>query len=155
MLVLQSGDGKLAASEAVVGVKLEDVMAAGVRIKRFIHRTPLLQSRRLNELLGCELYVKPEFLQKTGSFKARGALNFTLTDDSKEVAFTTYSSGNHGQALAWAAARLGRPAVIFMPEDASPAKVAAVRGYGGDVQVLGLVADLSTTAIVQRIQGEG
>ena len=92
-LVLQSRHGNLAEDEVGMKLKLEDIMAAGIRIKRHIHRTPLLQSRCLSEMMGCELYIKPEFLQKTGSFKARGALNFTLTDDSEGVPFTHLQLG--------------------------------------------------------------
>ncbi len=118
-------------------MKLEDVMAARARIKGQIHKTPLLASRQLSRLLGCEVFVKAENLQKTGAFKARGVLNFLALDRATNTV-TTYSSGNHGGALAWGAAQVGRKAVIFMPEDASPAKIAAVKGYGGEVRLAGL-----------------
>lgn len=118
-------------------MKLEDVMAARARIREQIHKTPLLASRQLSQMLGCELYIKAENLQKTGAFKARGVMNFLALDPGKGTV-TTYSSGNHGGALAWGAAQVGRPAVIFMPEDASPAKIAAVKGYGGEVRMAGL-----------------
>lgn len=121
-----------------MNLKLEDVLAAKARIKPYLHKTPLRYSQQLSERLGCELYVKCENLQKTGSFKARGVTNLLLCDTSGHDTVTTYSSGNHGQALAWGAKQLGRKAVVFMPEDASPAKVSAVKGYGGDVHFAGL-----------------
>lgn len=116
---------------------LEDVLAARARIARYVHKTPLIHSSRLSKMLGCELYVKCENLQKTGAFKARGVMNFLLLNPGENTV-TTYSSGNHGGALAWGAQQMGRKAMIFMPEDASPVKVSAVKGYGGDVRFAGL-----------------
>lgn len=116
---------------------LEDVLAARVRIRHDIHKTPLLSSRVLSEQLGCELWLKAEHLQKTGSFKARGVSNYLARLEPRFKTVTTFSSGNHGQALAWAAQRHGRTAVIFMPEDARTNKVAAVQGYGGEVRLAG------------------
>ena len=119
-------------------VILEDILAARTRIRRYIHQTPLLQSQKLSEMLGCNLYIKAEYLQKVGAFKARGVMNYLLSDTSGAEIYSTYSSGNHGQALAWGAASLKRKSIIFMPEDASPAKVAAVKGYGGEVRFAGV-----------------
>lgn len=116
---------------------LEDVLAARARIKPYIHKTPLLTSQHLSKIAGCELYIKAEHLQKVGAFKARGALNFVLTQRAPSGIYTTFSSGNHGQAVSWAAAQTGAKAVIFMPEDASPVKVAAVKAYGGEVHHAG------------------
>ncbi|MCB1050110.1 MAG: threonine/serine dehydratase [Acidobacteria bacterium] len=118
-------------------MKLEDVLAAYSRIKKNVRKTPLLTSRLINERLGCEVYFKSEHLQTTGSFKARGALNFLLTEHSGSKSFTTYSSGNHGQALSWACTRIGAKAVVFVPEDASRAKVSAIEQYGGIVRRAG------------------
>jgi len=118
-------------------LKLEDVLAARTRIKPYIHKTPLLQSRQLSNLAGCDLRFKAEHLQKTGAFKARGALNFLVQEPESTTDCATYSSGNHGQATAWAAALLGKGARVFMPEDASPAKAAAVAGYGGKIEYAG------------------
>ncbi|CAM2068348.1 Threonine/serine dehydratase [Sulfidibacter corallicola] len=120
---------------------LEDILAARIRIKHLVHKTPLLRSRQLNRLLGCDLYFKAESLQKVGAFKARGVCHFLSREETGNPVVTTYSSGNHGQALAWAASQFERKAVVFMPEDASQAKVAAVRGYGGEVRFAGLSGD--------------
>lgn len=122
----------------MAALKLEDVLAAKTRLAQDIHQTPLLTSKILSELMGCDLYIKAEFLQKTGAFKARGVLNFIRSQKLKDVVLTTYSSGNHGQALTWAGALHGMKVVVFMPEDASPAKVAAVQQYGGEVRRAGL-----------------
>lgn len=116
---------------------LEDVLAARTRVRHQIHKTPLLTCSKLNEELGCKLFIKAEHLQKVGAFKARGALNFIKSIAAPSGIYTTFSSGNHGQAVAWASAQVGAKAVIFMPEDASPAKVAAVEGYGGEVRRAG------------------
>ena len=134
---------------------LEDVLAARARIKPEIHRTPLLHSRRLSEEMGCDLYIKGEHLQKTGSFKVRGVLNFLLTTGAQSKSVTTYSSGNHGQALAWAARLRGMTATVFMPEDASPMKVAAVKGYGAKASFAGMTNQDRETACRQFAEREG
>lgn len=136
-------------------IKLEDVLAAKTRLHGRIHRTPLLHSKQLSDRLGCEVYLKVENLQKTGSFKARGALNFLLSETEAAPVYTTFSSGNHGQALAWSAQTLGYRAVIFMPEDASHAKVAAVKGYGGEVRYAGTSSDDRRQACEAFADAEG
>lgn len=113
-----------------------EIEDAALRLRGVLRETPMLESERLNRLLGGRLLVKAEGLQVTGSFKARGALNRLLLLDTEERArgVAAFSSGNHGQAVAWAAARLGvRRAVIAMPTDAPKAKVEATRGWGGEV----------------------
>lgn len=122
----------------MVAMKLEDVLAAKVRLGQDVHQTPLLTSQQLSKLTGCNLYIKAEFLQKTGAFKARGVLNFIRSTSPTHQILTTFSSGNHGQALTWAGSLHNKKVVVFMPEDASPAKVAAVKGYGGEVVRAGL-----------------
>jgi threonine dehydratase len=100
-----------------------------------VHRTPLLSSATLSELVGAPVYLKCENLQKTGAFKVRGALNrlLTLTDEERARGVITISAGNHAQAVAWAAGMAGAHAVVVMPEKASAAKVAASRGYGAEI----------------------
>lgn len=136
-------------------MKLEDILAARARIRRWIHKTPIMRSRQLEQLIGCELHFKCENLQKTGSFKARGVSNFLTSQTNKAAIYTTYSSGNHGQALAWGAREAGKHAIIFMPEDASPAKVAAVRGYGSQVVFAGLSSSDRFEACTAYAQKEG
>lgn len=100
-----------------------------------IHRTPVLTSSALNDLTGAQLFFKCENFQKIGAFKARGATYAasTLTDDERSAGFCTHSSGNHGQAVAWAAQQYGVPAFIVMPSNAPEVKKRAVRGYGAEV----------------------
>jgi threonine dehydratase len=111
----------------------DDVVAAAVRIEPHVHRTPVFTSRSLDAEAGAQVFVKAENLQRVGAFKARGATNAVLQLPDDTIAVATHSSGNHGQALAFAASRRGLPAWIVMPDNAEPLKVAAVRGYGGTV----------------------
>lgn len=112
------------------------VTAAYNRIKTYINETPLLQSDALNKLLNSRIYFKFEGMQKVGAFKSRGALNtlLHLKEQGKlpqEV--VAFSSGNHAQAVAWAARKLGIKATIIVPSVASPIKIAATRSYGAEV----------------------
>lgn len=112
---------------------LDDMLEAHERIKPYIHRTPVLTSRFLNELAGCEMFFKCENFQKAGAFKVRGASNavFGLTDEEAKNGVCTHSSGNHALSLSYAAGRRGVPCNVVMPYSAPEAKKAAVRGYGG------------------------
>jgi len=112
---------------------------ARARVAGSLHRTPLLRSRTLSELAGAPIYLKCENLQKTGSFKVRGALHrlLRLTDEERRRGVVTISAGNHAQAVAWAAREVGSRALVVMPEHASPAKVEASRGYGAEVVLHG------------------
>ena len=113
----------------------ESILAAHARIAPRIHRTPVLTSSSLNAVTGAQLFFKCENLQKTGSFKIRGASNAILSLTNQEAAkgIVTQSSGNHGAAVACAAAWRGVPAWIVMPKNAPPVKVKAIEGYGGKV----------------------
>jgi threonine dehydratase len=112
-----------------------DIQAAHQRIRPFIHRTPVMTSRLLNELFGCELYFKCENFQKVGAFKFRGATNAVLQLDEvhKKRGVVTHSSGNHAAALALAARMNGIKAFIVMPENAPAVKKEAVAGYGAEI----------------------
>lgn len=117
--------------------------AARRRIVPWVHRTPLLSFRTLGDATGTRAFLKCENLQKTGSFKVRGALNAVAALASEERArgVVTVSAGNHAQAVAWAAGKAGARAVVVMPEAASPIKVEAARGYGAEVILHGTAAD--------------
>ncbi len=120
------------------GVTKIDAMAireAHERIKPRIHRTPVLTSQSLNKWTGAQLYFKCENLQKTGSFKIRGAANaiLSLTEAEAAKGVLTHSSGNHGAAVACAAAWRGVPAWVVMPQNTPSVKVRAVESYGGRV----------------------
>lgn len=112
---------------------LQDIRDAHVRIRPFIHYTPVLSSLQLNEMFGCSMFFKCENFQKAGAFKFRGATNaiLSLTDDEKRRGVVTHSSGNHAAALALAARMNGVRAHIVMPETAPVVKKNAVSGYGG------------------------
>jgi threonine dehydratase len=113
-----------------------DVRQARERIAGLVHRTPVLRSTSLGELLGgIELHLKAELFQRTGSFKPRGVANklLSLSDEEKSRGFVTISRGNHAQALAYAASAIGTHATIVMAADAVPSKVNATRAYGGEV----------------------
>jgi threonine dehydratase len=113
----------------------EAILAAHKRIAPRIHRTPVVTSASLNEIAGARLYFKCENLQKTGSFKIRGATNavFSLTDEEARHGVVAPSSGNHAAALALAARWRGIPAFIVMPSNSSAAKMRAVEFYGGKI----------------------
>jgi threonine dehydratase len=111
------------------------VLIAHERIAPYIHRTPVLTSRFMNELTGAELFFKCENFQKAGAFKVRGATNavFGLSDEMAAKGVATHSSGNHALSLSYAAGRRGIPCNVVMPRTAPEAKKAAVRGYGGTI----------------------
>jgi threonine dehydratase len=113
----------------------EAILSAHARIAPRIHRTPVLTSTSLNVITGAQLFFKCENLQKTGSFKIRGASNTILSLTEKEVArgIVTQSSGNHGAAVACAAAWRRVPAWIVMPKNASAVKARAIESYGGKI----------------------
>ncbi len=113
------------------------VIEAGNRVAPFVHRTPVLTSRLLNEMAGAEVFFKCENLQKMGAFKMRGAINAIqqLSEAQKKAGVVTHSSGNFGQALALAAKNLGVNAYIVMPSSAPAVKIEAVKSYGGLVTI--------------------
>jgi threonine dehydratase len=116
-------------------IPIADIRAAAERLAGKIHRTPLIRARTLGATLGLELQFKCESFQKTGSFKARGALNKVLSLPEAERArgIITVSAGNHAQAVAWASRSVGAPCVVVMPVDAPRLKLEAVRGYGAEI----------------------
>lgn len=129
----------LTAGAEPLPVTLHDVYAARERLRGVVNPTPLQRSRTLERRCAAAVWLKPECLQRTGSFKLRGAYNTiaSLSAAERERGVITYSSGNHAQGVACAAGLLGVRAVVVMPEDAVPAKVAATRGYGAEVVFAG------------------
>ena len=115
----------------------DDVAAAAQRIQGHAHRTPVLTSRTLDDALGARVFLKCENLQRMGAFKFRGAFNALsrFSPAQRKAGVVAFSSGNHAQAIALAARLLEIPATIVMPHDAPAAKVAATKGYGGQVVV--------------------
>ncbi len=116
-----------------MSVTFAEVEEAAARIRPHVHRTPVFTSTTLDRLTGASIFAKAENLQKVGAFKARGATNAVLQLPGDVTGVATHSSGNHGQALAYASSLRDLPAWIVMPHTADPLKVTAVRGYGGEV----------------------
>ena len=114
---------------------LSDVQAAAERIRGFAVRTPLIEARAASALTGTCVFVKAEVLQRTGSFKFRGAMcrMSLLTSDERSRGVVAFSSGNHAQAVAAAAREVGTSAVIVMPADAPALKITSTRRYGAEV----------------------
>lgn len=121
-------------------LSLEVIYQAAERIAAYTHRTPILSSSSLDQLFGKRLFLKAEHLQKTGSFKARGAVNAALQLE-RPRGLLAVSSGNHAQAVAYAAYILKVPALIVMPEDASRFKKAGIRAYGAEVYDRGVTVE--------------
>ena len=113
----------------------DDVVAAAKRIEGHANITPVMTSRTVNEEFGAELYFKCENFQRMGAFKFRGAFNALskFSAEQRKAGVVAFSSGNHAQAIALSAKILGISATILMPHDAPAAKVAATKGYGGQV----------------------
>lgn len=159
-------------------ISLESIQTARGRVESLVSRTPVLTSSTLDGLSGRQLFFKCEFMQKTGSFKARGATNALVKN--KYPAVVTHSSGNHGQvlnctlfainfqqtmtrrahvivlqALAWAAKMTSTPAYIVMPSNSPDCKIAAVKGYGGIVTLCepNLASRESTSRAVMESTG--
>ena len=120
-------------------IRMDDIRSAAAYLDGRIHRTPLLSATSIGARAGVQLWLKAENLQRTGSFKVRGARNCIrrLTADQRERGLITISAGNHAQAVAWSAAAEGAHATVVMPAHASPAKVDACRAYGGTVVLHG------------------
>lgn len=118
-----------------MSVTIHDIHEAAMRIKPYIHRTPVLTNQSLNQKVGANVFMKCENFQKVGAFKFRGASNavWSLTDEEAKHGVCTHSSGNHAQALALAAKMRGIPAYIVMPNNAPQVKKDAVAGYGGQI----------------------
>jgi threonine dehydratase len=124
------------ATPADFAVTLVDIERARARIAPYLSPTPLLSSHTLGRMTGTNLRLKAENLQRTGSFKARGAVNaiLQLTDEQRARGVVTFSAGNHGQGLAYAASLLGVKCTVFMAQDAVPSKIEAIRGYGAETR---------------------
>jgi threonine dehydratase len=117
-------------------IELDDVVAAADRLDGVANRTPVLTSRMLNGMTDASgVFLKAEMFQRGGAFKFRGAYNRIARVSTRELerGVATYSSGNHAQAVALASGLLGTRAVIVMPEDAPPEKIAATQGYGAEI----------------------
>jgi threonine dehydratase len=136
---------------------LNDFATARARIAPYIKHTPLLTSRQLNELTGYDVRLKAEMFQRVGSYKIRGPLNkFALmTEEEKRRGVVCSSAGNHAQGVALAAQIHGMRAVVCMAANATPAKVAATRGYGAEVVLHGTIWDEANEKAKELVRDEG
>ena len=136
-------------------LQFEDIRAAAKRLKGVAHRTPVLRSSTLDTMLGAQVFMKAENLQRMGAFKFRGGFNAlnVLTDAQRARGVVAFSSGNHAQAVALAARLHGCSATIVMPLDAPANKVAATRGYGAEVVLYDRYQE-DRAAIAKRIVQE-
>jgi threonine dehydratase len=112
-----------------------DIEKAHERIRPYVHKTPILSSKLINDIVGCDLFFKCENFQKVGAFKFRGATNAILNLSKAQLSkgVCTHSSGNHAQALSLAAKQAGVPAYIVMPQNAPQVKIDAVRNYKAEI----------------------
>lgn len=131
----------------------DDVSAAAARIAGHAHRTPVMRSRAIDELVGARVVFKCENLQRVGAFKFRGAFNALAKLEDRRAGVVAFSSGNHAQAVALAARELGMHATIVMPRDAPEAKLRATRGYGAEIVIYDRFSE-DREAIARRIAGE-
>ena len=138
-------------------VTIEDIRAAAAAIEGEVVRTPTVPAKRLSQEIGCDIYLKLENLQFTGSFKDRGAMHKlkSLTPAQAEAGVIAMSAGNHAQGVAYHAQRLGIPAVIVMPEFAPFSKVERTRSLGARVVLTGDTLDASAVAAREIGEREG
>ncbi|MGE4276244.1 MAG: threonine/serine dehydratase [Lawsonibacter sp.] len=136
---------------------LQDVQAAKSRISPYIVRTPLLRIPALDGVLGCQVYLKFEGFQVMGAFKIRGAMNKALSLSPEELSrgLVCASSGNHAQGVACAGQRLGTRAVIVMPTNANPVKLAGVKAFGGQVELVGTLSSQREERAAQLVAEQG
>jgi threonine dehydratase len=139
------------------GPTLADIEAAAGRVRPLARTTPVVASETLSRRSGRRVLLKAENLQRTGSFKIRGAVNRvgTLTEAERAAGIVTASAGNHGQALALAAREAGVAATVFMPQDSPMAKVDATRSYGAEVVLGGEGYDEAVVAAQERVEAGG
>jgi len=133
---------------------LREIQEARARLEGIARVTPVYGTETLSKLIGREVALKAENLQRTGSFKIRGAVNkiATLTESEKRSGVIAASAGNHGQAVAWAAREAGVKATVFVPQDAPMAKVEPTKNYGGQVELVGATFEDALAAALRRAE---
>jgi threonine dehydratase len=137
--------------------RLPEIEEARSRLDGVARVTPVYASETFSRLADREVWLKAENLQRTGSFKIRGAYNTiaTLSEEERRAGVVAASAGNHGQAVAWAAREAGIGATVYVPQDAPMAKVEAARGYGARVELAGEGFDESLAACTEHVEREG
>ncbi len=141
----------------MAAISIDDVERAHDVIKGIVRHTPIKRSTTLSQMTGADFYLKLENFQRTGSFKVRGALNKieSLTEQDRAKGVVAASAGNHAQGVAYAAAKAGIKADIFMPVDATHAKVVATKGYGATVHLAGTDYQSAYEAASEYCQARG
>ncbi|HEV8496071.1 MAG TPA: threonine ammonia-lyase [Gemmatimonadaceae bacterium] len=141
----------------MVTLTRKDFEDARARISQHIKRTPLLTSRQLSELTGYDIRLKAEMFQRVGSYKIRGPLNkfAQMPEEQKRRGVVCSSAGNHAQGVALAAKIHGIRAVVCMAENATPAKIAATKGYGAEVVLHGMIWDEANEKAKELVRDEG
>ena len=136
---------------------LKEIREAQGRLEGVARVTPVYGTETLSKLIGREVSLKAENLQRTGSFKIRGAVNkiATLSDAEKRAGVVAASAGNHGQAVAWAAREAGVKATVFVPQDAPMAKVEPTRNYGARVELVGVTFEDALAAAFEHAEESG
>ncbi|HEV8251497.1 MAG TPA: threonine ammonia-lyase [Gaiellaceae bacterium] len=139
------------------GPTVADIQEAQARLRGVAKLTPIHYSETLSRRTGRPVHLKAENLQRTGSFKIRGAYNriATLGEEQRAVGVVAASAGNHGQAVAWAAREVGVDATVFMPQDSPMAKVDATRNYGARVELGGAMFDDALAAALEHVEATG
>lgn len=133
------------------------IIEAHNRIAPYIHQTPVFTSTFLNDLTGCSLFFKCENFQKIGAFKARGGLNaiLSMSESDRQKGVATHSSGNHAQAIAYAAAMVGTPAYIVMPDNSPKVKIKAVEDYGASITFCKNTPEDREAAVMEIVERTG
>ena len=145
------------ATSAKREVAPEDIERAAETIRGLVRMTPVTSAGEISDRVGAPVRLKAENLQRTGSFKLRGAQNriAALSADELAAGVVAASAGNHAQAVAVAARSRGTEAVLYMPESAPIAKIEAVRGYGGEVRLVSGSFDEAAAAVREAVEREG
>jgi threonine dehydratase len=140
-----------------MALELADLALARERLAGIARLTPVYGSETFSRLAGRELHLKAENLQRTGSFKIRGAVNklASLGEAQRAAGVVAASAGNHAQAVAWAARAAGVRATIFVPQDAPMAKVEATKSYGAEVEMGGAGLEEAVSAALERVEATG
>ena len=136
---------------------LSEIQEARARLEGHARMTPVYGTETLSSRVGREVFLKAENLQRTGSFKVRGAVNkiATLSEKERRAGVVAASAGNHGQAVAWAAREEGVKATVFMPQDAPMAKVEPTKTYGATAELGGALFEDALAAALERVEKTG
>ncbi|UXT91784.1 hydroxyectoine utilization dehydratase EutB [Agrobacterium pusense] len=157
MTIMKSENLSTSAEKSPLPVSLAAIEQAAARLAGQVERTPLVRSDNLSERCGHPVHLKLETLQPIGAFKLRGAMNaiFSLDDEARKRGLVTASTGNHGRAVAYAAAKLGIPATICMSALVPANKVEAIRALGADIRIVGRSQDDAQEEVERLTKSRG